>query len=95
MIFISVGLLIVVNITFVIYNFVLNCRNKKRNKRREARRVTWEAAWKEVEKKKPSRFVKPREYEKKKDVEENSVDQESDKKLANLQSLVQGPLPAI
>ena len=82
MIFISVGLLIFVNITFVIYNFIKNCKDKKRNKRRENRRATWEADWKEVEKKKPSRFIKPREYEKKK--EQESVD----KKLTTLQSLV-------
>ena len=60
MIFVSVGLLITVNIVFVFYKVYENCKDKKRTKRRAARRATWEAAWNEVEKKKPSRFRKPR-----------------------------------
>ena len=60
MVFVSVGLLTTVNIVFVFYKVKENCRDKKRTKRREARRATWEAAWKEVEKKRPSRFRKPR-----------------------------------
>ena len=63
MVFAVLGLLIAVNISFVLYKVVENCKEKKRLKAREIRRVEWEAAWKEVEKCKPSRFRKPREYE--------------------------------
>ena len=92
MIYISVGLLIFVNIAFVIYNVRLNCKDKKRLKLREKRRETWENAWKKVEKSKPSRFQKPREYAKELE-EENGVQLE--RKAIALKSLMQAPLPAI
>ena len=41
MIYVSVSLLIIVNIAFVIYNVYLNCKDKKRLKQREKRRETW------------------------------------------------------
>ena len=85
MIFVTLGLLIVFNIGFVIYNVVENCKDKKRLKSREVRRVIWEAAWKEAEKNKPSRFSKPREYNKEIEMSRKT----------NLLTLVDSPLPMI
>ena len=62
-IFTVIGLLIGVNVSFIIYIVVQNCKEKKHLKAREQRRIKWEAAWKEIEKNKPSRFRKPREYD--------------------------------
>ena len=63
MIFTALGLLIGVNVGFIIYTIVEICKEKRHVKAREQRRIKWEAAWKEIEKNKPSRFQKPREYD--------------------------------
>ena len=63
MIFLVLGILCLLNATFVIYTVIINCQDKKRLKAREKRRVVWDAAWKQVQLKRPSRFSKPREYD--------------------------------
>lgn len=62
MIFVSIGLLIIVNVSFVVYSVRLNCKDKTRLQLREKRRVVWENAWKEVDKSRPTRFTKQRTY---------------------------------